>query len=198
MGLCVLRTLVCLRFGLRCDLRIRLFRLRFGLAGGRRFLFGGFFGPKADFATGVGHPSPGGVQTDDAGCKFCHTATAIDGYHSQTPKGMNVPEFNVNLAITAPANGTHYVAGETPLITVTLTKKSDGTPVDPAVYTTPQDAVGVVGGGLRDARLYVYGPRTAPKPVLTAAAAVTPVPGQSTQLFVPSADPAVISDSSGF
>jgi hypothetical protein len=139
-----------------------------------------------DFATGAGHAA--GAQANDASCAFCHPAASIQGvYHNPAPDPVNVPEFDVTMNITPPANGQFYQEGEAPLVTVTLADHATGAPVDPAVYTTPMDAAGVVGGGLRVASLYVYGPRAEARPVLTTAA-VTPnadgLYGQSNNLFV--------------
>jgi hypothetical protein len=152
-----------------------------------------------DFATGVGHPAPGGVRTDDTACVFCHDDAYVVARHSTVPTGANDPEFIVSLVITPPANGTHYVAGEEPVVTITLKNKSDGSDVAGTVYTTARDsAAGDTDGNLREARLYVYGPRTAPKPVLTAGAAVTPVPTQATQLFPSTTDARILTDATGF
>jgi hypothetical protein len=162
-----------------------------------------------DFVTGTNHPSPGGVQLDDTGCKFCHNAAYVDLKHDPTfnktapATGQtmnNVPEFQVTIAMDAPASGTFYVAGETPTITVTL-KNFDGSAVDPTIYTNAKHTAGTtVANTLSKAALYVYGPRTHSKPVLTKGAAVTPTPTQSTSLFTAGAvaDPNILTDSTGF
>jgi hypothetical protein len=152
-----------------------------------------------DFATGANHPSPGGIRTDDSQCGLCHGATYLETKHSTAPVGMNVPEYTVTITMTPPATPPFYVAGETPTVTVTLKTNPGGVDVDPALYTNPKHAAGITDPlALSGARLYVYGPRTAPKPVLTLGAAVTPVPTQATQLFLPSTDPNVLTDSTGF
>ncbi|HZW37148.1 MAG: multiheme c-type cytochrome [Deltaproteobacteria bacterium] len=147
---------------------------------------------------------PGGTAQPDSNCAVCHPATgdlnpavgaSITGAHDTSPTSTlnpnpkNVPEFDVTLALTAPANGTHYVAGETFTVTATLKKHSDGTAVPGTLYTTPKDAAGVAGGGLTTASLYVYGPRALPKPILKA---------QATPMFVSTTDNNVKTDATGF
>jgi len=151
-----------------------------------------------NFATGANHPSPGGIRTDDSQCGLCHGAAYIETKHSTAPTGMNVPEYTATMTITPPATPPFYVAGETPTVTITLKTNPGGTDVPAALYTAPKHAAGITDVGLSGARLYVYGPRTDPKPVLTVGAAVTPVPTQATQLFVPSTDANVLTDSTGF
>jgi hypothetical protein len=162
-----------------------------------------------NFATGENHG--GGVQTDNGGCIYCHPASgsgfgkSVTTAHDTTPTGVNVPEFDVTLAITAPANGSYYVAGETPAVTVTLKNHATGIAVDPAIYTTEQDDAGVTGGGLSVAGLYVYGPRAKSVPVLATGTITDPsfdsttdTPTQSHGLFTGGDDPQVTTASSGF
>jgi hypothetical protein len=102
---------------------------------------------------------------------------------------MNVPEFVVSLSTPTPANGSYYVSGETVTITATLTTYGTGSPVASTVYTSPQDAVGVSGGGLRVASLYVSGPR----------AKALPLTGtQANSLFTGGTNTNVITDATGF
>jgi hypothetical protein len=162
-----------------------------------------------NFATGENHG--GGVQTDNGGCIYCHPASgsgfgmSVTTAHDTTPTGVNVPEFDVTLTITDPANGNYYTAGETPAVTVTLKDHATGTAVDPAIYTTAQDDAGVSGGGLSVAGLYVYGPRAESVPVLATGTVTDPdfdaetdTPTQGHDLFTDSDDPQVTTDSSGF
>ncbi len=157
-----------------------------------------------NFATGVGHSGPlgtGGVQTTDAGCTFCHPATGSGNGGSITdahdfsptstfhPNTKIVPEFNVTLALTAPANGTHYVANENVTATVTLRKHSDNTAVAGTLYTTAKDNTGITGGGLASASIYFYGPWALPKPITGT---------QSNALFVNAANANVLTDATGF
>ena len=72
--------------------------------------------------------------------------------------------------MTAPENGTYYVADETPVITVTLADSATGDPIDSAFYTNPAGPAGQPGVGdmaLSEANLFVYGPRSRAVPVLT-------------------------------
>lgn len=160
-----------------------------------------------NFITGENHP--GGVQLTNNYCIACHPASgpgfgkSITAGHDTTPTGVNVPEFDVTLGITQPTNGSYYQAGETPTVTVTLKDHASGLPVDPAIYTTPQDTKGVAGGGLNVASLYVYGPRAKAVPVLATGTVTDPAfktgtPTQGHNLFVGGTDPQVMTDSSGF
>jgi hypothetical protein len=63
--------------------------------------------------------------------------------------------------MTAPANGTHYVAGEAPVVTVTTDATGDYESLDNAVDYTA-------------ATLYVYGPRAKAVPVLTPGSTTDP------------------------
>jgi hypothetical protein len=161
-----------------------------------------------NFTTGDNHP--GGPQTN-ANCTVCHPATgtgfgkSVTAAHEITPAAVNIPEFDVALDITPPSNGSYYVAGETPEVHITLTEHGNSIAVDPAIYTTPQDAAGVSGGGLREASVYVYGPRAKSVPVLATETMTDPnfdsatdTPVQGHDLFIDSSDPQVTTDSSGF
>ena len=163
-----------------------------------------------NFETGENHE--GGAQLTNEGCTFCHPASGggigkdITAAHDTTATGPDVPEFEVNITIDPPVNGTHYVEGEAPKVLVTLVKTSDGLPVDPAVYTALQDAEGSVGGGLALASLYVYGPRAKAVPVLTTGSTTDPNfdpegganPQQAHALFAGGTDPRVSSSAAGF
>jgi hypothetical protein len=162
-----------------------------------------------NFATGENHP--GGVQTSNTYCVVCHPASgsgfgkSVTAAHDTTPTGVNVPEYDVTLYITPPANGSYYVAGEAPTVTVTLKDHTTGLAVNPALYTTAQDSAGVSGGGLNVALLYVYGPRAKSVPVLATGTmtdpafdASTDTPTQGHSLFVGGTDPQVTTDQNGF
>jgi Outer membrane cytochrome MtrC/MtrF-like, domains II/IV len=170
-----------------------------------------------NFTTGANHL--GGPQVD-ADCHVCHPSTghlnpatgasvteahdtAVDAVLNPVPE--NVPEFDVALSITAPSNGSYYVAGEAPEVRVTLTDHATGLAVDPAVYTAAQDSAGVTGGGLAVAALYVYGPRAKAVPVLATGTSTDPdfdsstdTPVQEHDLFTGGSDPQVTTDASGF
>jgi hypothetical protein len=164
---------------------------------------------QVDFATGANHP--GGIQTDDSQCGVCHKPTGLGGdpmlVHQPAAKTEDTPEYNVSIAMTPPANGQYYVAGEAPVVTVTLTDTATGTPVDGTVYTADADAVGASGGGLSTGALYVYGPRSDAVPVLTTNSTTDPAlpsgtaPTQAHSLLLTSGastDPLVTTSTSGF
>ena len=175
-----------------------------------------------DLVTGDNHG--GGVQPNST-CTVCHQATTDSiapstfSVHDITPRVAgtngnldegyrpeNIREFDVTLSLSpAPANGTHYVAGDVITVTATLADHATGTPVAPALYTTPQDAAGNVGDGLREAYLQVYGPRANPMPVLATNTMTDPnydstmgAPTQEHELFVGGTDSQVKTDATGF
>jgi OmcA/MtrC family decaheme c-type cytochrome len=164
-----------------------------------------------DFAPGGNHG--GGAQANDANCSGCHPPSAILAYHdaaSRTPAAQ-VPEFDVAITMAPPANGQFYVAGEAPVVTVTLKDHATGQPVDPSVYTSPQGAAGQAGGGLSSAELFVYGPRSFAVPVLTTDSTTDPsLTGEPEQghplqpmlledsTTVPNPDPLVKTDATGY
>ncbi len=157
-----------------------------------------------NFATGANHD--GGVQTDNTQCNACHLngtsfSKSVTQAHDTTPTGAIKSEFNVSIAISNPANGSYFVAGETPMVTVTMTPADGGANVD---YTAAQGETGSRDGILSEANLYVYGPRAKAVPVLTLGSTTDPAfdaetdtATQSHALFVGS-DAQVKTDSSGF
>jgi hypothetical protein len=165
-----------------------------------------------NFDTGEGHAA--GSQSDDTLCGACHvkSGSSINGGipgndhmsmiagSALEPKPENVSEFEVDIAMTPPANGEFYVAGETPLVTVTLTPNDGG----PAADYTAQGDKGTRDGVLSGANLYVYGPRMDAVPVLTTGSTTDPAwdpstnPRQGHSLFAGGSDPQVVTDASGF
>lgn len=138
-----------------------------------------WFGSPADMPdTAEAHP--GGQQVNDSGCSFCHPAegTWTEG---TAPAPISTvhhidlsTEFNVELAMTPPTNGTHYVAGEAPQITVALKDAATGAVVDPATITEAD---------WNRFRLQVSGPREHTEPVLTAAAADHSLSGSTSYIY---------------
>ena len=119
-----------------------------------------------NFETGEGHAA--GAATDDT-CSLCHREGVVlvgidlspSVVHDPDPLPENVPEYEVTIAMTPPANGTHYVAGEEPEVTVTLAG------ANPVNYTADPGAEGDGPDGvLSEAELYIYGPRANAVPVL--------------------------------
>jgi len=134
-----------------------------------------WFGDLAAMPAG-GEPHPGGKQDNDQGCSFCHPP---DGFKSaarapiSTVHKVEPPAFKqiVELSLSAPANGTYYVAGETPQLTITIKDAATGQVIDPATIVEPADAQNVADNEWRRANLYVSGPRDHTVPVLTTTAA---------------------------
>jgi OmcA/MtrC family decaheme c-type cytochrome len=134
-----------------------------------------------NFTTGANHK--GGRQTDDSNCSTCHPPSgahaAITEAHEWFKKDpRNIPEFTVDLTVSKPANGTHFVAGESPVVTVAL--KENGKPIDHTTVVEDTDGPeGCLRGGCppKDGKfavayLFVHGPRARRNPVLTTTARV--------------------------
>ena len=130
-----------------------------------------------DFVAGVNHE----VATDDTGCVDCHKPTGdadaiIDSHDWTTHDPRNIPEFTVDLSVSAPANGTHFVAGESPVVTIAL--REDGDLIDhTSVWADSDGDEGCLetgcppsDGKFAHAYLFVHGPRANRNPVLTTAA----------------------------
>jgi len=134
-----------------------------------------------NFATGANHK--GGRQTDDDKCASCHPPSGAHGgvteaheWFKKDPR--NIPEFTVDLMISKPRNGTHFAAGESPVVTIVI--KEDGKPIDhTTVVEDPDGPEGCVKAGCppKDGKfavayLLVHGPRAKRNPVLTTTARV--------------------------
>ena len=130
-----------------------------------------------DFVTGVNHE----VATDNTGCVDCHKPSGdadavIDSHDWTTHDPRNVPEFTVDLSVSTPANGTHFVAGESPVVTIAL--REDGDLIDhTSVWADTDGDEGCLEAGcppsdgkFAHAYLFVHGPRANRNPVLTTAA----------------------------
>jgi predicted CXXCH cytochrome family protein len=138
-----------------------------------------------DFAAGVEHIR----QPDDKMCSLCHPAQGIGlGQSVTSAHAFNVkdikkiPEFDVELTVSAPPNGKYFVAGDAPVVTVVLRK--DGVPIDhttvvedpaaegctPVVGREGEACVEVADGLFRNANMYVTGPRARRNPVLSMSA----------------------------
>jgi hypothetical protein len=132
-----------------------------------------WFGDLASMpATAKAHP--GGTQSTDAGCSFCHPANT-GGYMpvAVAHKINRSTEFAVELSMTAPANGTHYVDGEMPQINIAIKNAATGAAVDPATITE---------AAWNRVRLQVSGPREHTEPALTSAADVA-LSGSSSYIY---------------
>jgi len=121
---------------------------------------------------------PGGQQINDSGCSFCHPA---DGSWTEgtspapiaTVHKIDPPAFKqvIELGMTLPANGTYYVAGEAPQVTIKIKDAATGKVIDPATIVEPADSQNVADNEWRRVNLFVSGPRDHTMPVLTTAAA---------------------------
>jgi OmcA/MtrC family decaheme c-type cytochrome len=130
-----------------------------------------------DFVAGVNHE----VATNDNECADCHKPSGdadavVDSHDWMTRDPRHIQEFTVDLSVSTPANGTHFVAGESPVVTIAL--REDGELID---HTTVwADTDGDEGclptgcppsdGKFAHAYLFVHGPRAERNPVLTTAA----------------------------
>lgn len=143
-----------------------------------------------DFASGLNHV--GGPQPNDNNCSTCHPASGnisppiiypITAAHDWTVADQrNIPEFDLQISMSAPGNGQFYVNGEAPIVTVVI--KENGVAIDhntvlQDLATDPATA-GPEGcaeaacpardGAFTNASLFVHGPRARNRPVLTSAA----------------------------
>lgn len=131
-----------------------------------------WFGDRAALPAGmVAHT--GGPQATDTVCAVCHAAdqgsiaSSITDAHAIAP-----PPFKnvISLALTPPANGKFYTAGDKPVVTVKVLNAATGLPVDPSTIVEPQISTNVQPNEWRNADLFVSGPRALTVPVLTTAA----------------------------
>jgi hypothetical protein len=112
---------------------------------------------------------PGGPRTGDADCAVCHTPDGIeqDGVHPIQTVHLDrflaslSTEYLVELNMSPPANGSYYVAGETPTVHIVVKEAATGAVVDPNTITEAD---------WNRARFQVSGPRDDTMPVLTTAA----------------------------
>jgi predicted CXXCH cytochrome family protein len=139
-----------------------------------------------NFGSGANHT--GGARADDSQCSGCHTADSsgtspITARHDWTTKdARNVPEFDISLTVSTPANGTHFVGSETPVVTIVLRDRENGGAVinhTTFVAETSATAEGCTGnpcpakdGLFTTANFFVHGPRARRNPVLTTRARV--------------------------
>ena len=122
-----------------------------------------WFGDQSQTPAGMtNHPV---ALSDDLGCSLCHppdgTITSL-GFPISAVHELPVPPIDVvNISMTPPANGTYYVAGEKPMVTVVFMDDTGTNAID---HTKVTDA------NFSTANLFVYGPRSRAVPVLTSAA----------------------------
>jgi len=132
-----------------------------------------WFGALDDMPAGMtGHT--GGPRFTDAGCWVCHPEEGIGefDYGIVDAHRVFIPTYrsDVSLAMSPPANGSYYVNGEAPQVTIRVTNKLTGLVVNPSnivealVRTNPQPNEWTRGN------LFVSGPRAWTEPVLTTAA----------------------------
>ncbi|MCA9597942.1 MAG: hypothetical protein KC776_31740 [Myxococcales bacterium] len=96
----------------------------------------------------------GGAQASDANCSMCHNANDITDKHLITDQAN---KYTLDVTMTPPGNGTYYVAGEAPVVTVVVKDKATNTAIDPSTIAS-------------SSYLFVNGPRARRIPQLTTAA----------------------------
>ncbi|MDH5561774.1 MAG: hypothetical protein OEY59_13075, partial [Deltaproteobacteria bacterium] len=101
------------------------------------------------------HPADGAISTASP------ARYPVSTVHADFNWGTTPDEYTVDLTVDAPANGSYFVAGEKPLVTLKMTDTATGTLMD---HTTITDA------NVNHTYLFVSGPRSKFNPVLTAAA----------------------------
>ncbi|HVV88446.1 MAG TPA: OmcA/MtrC family decaheme c-type cytochrome [Kofleriaceae bacterium] len=133
----------------------------------------------------------GGPQMNDNNCSVCHQADVglepLSLVHDASTTNINaplyddrnVPEFTMDVTLTAPANGTDYRGNEAPVVRIVL--KRNGVPladhriVSGAAQGCKHVASAILcdadtDGAFSSAGLFVAGPRAHAVPVLTNAA----------------------------
>lgn len=150
-----------------------------------------------DWATGKSvvkgkHDHGGGPQANDAACSACHTPDTGGLKPVAVVHKVDPPAFKhtVELSLTPPANGKFYVAGEKPKVTITVKDAKTGAVIDPKTIVEPKDAQKVADNEWRRGYLFVSGPRTQTKPVLTTAAKPNPAKTYASNDFRVLLDPA--------
>jgi hypothetical protein len=112
--------------------------------------------------------APTGTKLDGS-CMNCHDGSAaptVATAHDTTPTGKDAPEYNVVISMSTPSNGSYFVTGETPVVTITLTN-ADGSAVPTGLTAAPGHIQGTFdANSLSTANLYVYGNRALPAPVM--------------------------------
>lgn len=108
----------------------------------------------------------GGPRFTDKSCGVCHPpeGPSTDEFTFSVEESHAVarhPTNAVEIALSRPANGTHYVAGETPVASIVI-KNDAGESIG--------DHTKVTAANFASANFYVYGPRSMSVPVLTSKA----------------------------
>jgi len=105
----------------------------------------------------------GKEQKDNTKCSVCHAPdsgglfTSVAEAHQIPPPSLDT----IDVSLTPPANGTNYVAGEKPVVTMVF-KNDAGASIGDHTVVTPAN--------FSSASLFVYGPRSRTFPVLTSLA----------------------------
>lgn len=136
-----------------------------------------WFGPVQELPLGMTMHS-GGTRILDSSCARCHPPE-LEGYFEDYWPVANehkvpAPGFpvSVEMAMTTPANGVFYRAGETPRVVIKVKDAATGLVINPTEIREPLVTTNIQSGEWRRGYLYVSGPRANTKPVLTSTAAV--------------------------
>ena len=115
---------------------------------------------------------PGGPQANDQACALCHPADTGGVKAVAVAHKVEPPAYaqKVELAMSAPANGKFYVAGEKPTVTITVKDAKTGAVIDPKTIVAPKAGATPQPTDFSRGYLFVSGPRDHTKPVLTAKA----------------------------
>ena len=118
----------------------------------------------AGFAAEIAAGHKGGAQSGNQACTFCHSASGsqasadaspapVPAVHGDFTSGWSkmATDYTITMTMSAPANTTHYVAGEKPKLTIVFKDAVTGTAID---HTTIADNAGDFGPGTAVGNLY--------------------------------------------
>jgi hypothetical protein len=116
-----------------------------------------------------------GGSAPDTSCSLCHTSNEVDALSVPAVHATDLStEYTVDLDLSDPAADTHYVAGESPTLTITIIDNTSGEPVNPSTITEADWS---------RFRLQVSGPKEDTMPVLTTAAADHSKSGSTSYIY---------------
>lgn len=134
-----------------------------------------WFGNSDEMPVNYAESHAGGAQASDDNCALCHTSADTGDLAIPVVHFVDTStEYVVKLSLSDPASGTHYVAGETPTLTIVISDATTGEILDPSTITEDEWS---------RVRLQVSGPRHETVPVLTTASADNSKSGSTSYIY---------------